>query len=148
MAERVLMKGNEAIAEAAIRAGCRHYFGYPITPQTEIAAYMAKKMPKIGGVFLQEFLCIGKAASLAIQDASEAREGIRELVSSFYRFLCKVQDRRDGKRSRNGGAQAFGHILQAAQGSFDFFDTFRKSTVIQGCAECHLAIMCQRISPL
>ena len=54
MAERVLMKGNEAIAEAAIRAGCRHYFGYPITPQTEIAAYMAKKLPKIGGVFLQE----------------------------------------------------------------------------------------------
>ena len=47
------MKGNEAIAEAAIRSGCRHYFGYPITPQTEIAAYMAKKMPKIGGVFLQ-----------------------------------------------------------------------------------------------
>ena len=47
------MKGNEAIAEAAIIAGCRHYFGYPITPQTEIAAYMAKKMPKIGGVFLQ-----------------------------------------------------------------------------------------------
>ena len=53
MAERVLMKGNEAIADAAIRAGCRHYFGYPITPQTEIAAYMAKKLPKIGGVFLQ-----------------------------------------------------------------------------------------------
>ena len=53
MEQRVLMKGNEAIAEAAIRAGCRHYFGYPITPQTEIAAYMAKKMPKIGGVFLQ-----------------------------------------------------------------------------------------------
>ena len=53
MAQRILMKGNEAIAEAAIRAGCRHYFGYPITPQTEIAAYMAKKMPKIGGVFLQ-----------------------------------------------------------------------------------------------
>ena len=53
MAERVLMKGNEAIAEAAIQAGCRHYFGYPITPQTEVAAYMAKKMPKIGGVFLQ-----------------------------------------------------------------------------------------------
>lgn len=47
------MKGNEAIAEAAILAGCRHYFGYPITPQTEIAAYMAKKMPKIGGTFLQ-----------------------------------------------------------------------------------------------
>lgn len=53
MADKVLMKGNEAIAEAAIIAGCRHYFGYPITPQTEIAAYMAKRMPKIGGCFLQ-----------------------------------------------------------------------------------------------
>ena len=53
MAEKVLMKGNEAIAEAAIIAGCKHYFGYPITPQTEIAAYMSKKMPKIGGTFLQ-----------------------------------------------------------------------------------------------
>ncbi|MBR6917871.1 MAG: 3-methyl-2-oxobutanoate dehydrogenase subunit VorB [Clostridia bacterium] len=53
MADKVLMKGNEAIAEAAIHAGCRHYFGYPITPQTEVAAYMAKVMPKIGGTFLQ-----------------------------------------------------------------------------------------------
>ena len=53
MGEKVLMKGNEAIAEAAIRAGCRHYFGYPITPQTEVAAYMSKRMPKIGGTFLQ-----------------------------------------------------------------------------------------------
>ena len=53
MADKVLMKGNEAIAEAAIQAGCLHYFGYPITPQTEIAAYMAKRMPKIGGTFLQ-----------------------------------------------------------------------------------------------
>lgn len=53
MADKVLMKGNEAIAEAAIQAGCRLFFGYPITPQTEVAAYMAKRMPKIGGVFLQ-----------------------------------------------------------------------------------------------
>ena len=53
MTEKVLMKGNEAIAEAAILAGCRYYFGYPITPQTEVAAYMAKRMPKIGGTFLQ-----------------------------------------------------------------------------------------------
>lgn len=53
MSEKVLMKGNEAIAEAAIMAGCRHYFGYPITPQTEIAAYMSKRMPQIDGVFLQ-----------------------------------------------------------------------------------------------
>ena len=47
------MKGNEALAEAAIQAGCRHFFGYPITPQTEVAAYMAKRMPKIGGTYLQ-----------------------------------------------------------------------------------------------
>ncbi|MDO5396382.1 MAG: 3-methyl-2-oxobutanoate dehydrogenase subunit VorB [bacterium] len=53
MGEKVLMKGNEAIGEAAIRSGCRHFFGYPITPQTELSAYMAKKMPKIGGTFLQ-----------------------------------------------------------------------------------------------
>ncbi len=53
MSEKVLMKGNEALAEAAIMAGCRHYFGYPITPQTEVAAYMSRRMPKIGGVFLQ-----------------------------------------------------------------------------------------------
>ena len=51
--EKILMKGNEAIAEAAIQAGCRYFFGYPITPQNEIPAYMAKNLPKVGGVFLQ-----------------------------------------------------------------------------------------------
>jgi 2-oxoglutarate/2-oxoacid ferredoxin oxidoreductase subunit alpha len=50
---RILMKGNEAIGEAAIIAGCRHYFGYPITPQNEIPAYMSLRMPKVGGTFLQ-----------------------------------------------------------------------------------------------
>ena len=53
MSEKVLMKGNEAIAESAIRAGCKFFFGYPITPQTELAAYMAKRMPKEGGTYLQ-----------------------------------------------------------------------------------------------
>lgn len=53
MSNKVLMKGNEAIGEAAIRANCKCFFGYPITPQTEISAYMSKKMPKIGRVFLQ-----------------------------------------------------------------------------------------------
>lgn len=53
MAEKVLMKGNEALAEAAMRAGCRFFFGYPITPQTELAAYMSKRMEKVGGTFLQ-----------------------------------------------------------------------------------------------
>ncbi len=53
MGEKFLMKGNEAIAEAAIRNGCIHFFGYPITPQTEVSAYMSKVLPKIGGTFLQ-----------------------------------------------------------------------------------------------
>ena len=47
------MKGNEALAEAAIRAGCKCFFGYPITPQTELSEYLSKQMPKRGGVFLQ-----------------------------------------------------------------------------------------------
>lgn len=53
MAERVMMKGNEAIAEGAIRAGCRFFFGYPITPQNEVPEYMSRRMPEIGGTFIQ-----------------------------------------------------------------------------------------------
>jgi len=53
MGEKILMKGNEAVAEAAIRAGCRHYFAYPITPQSELIEHMAKRMPQVGGTFLQ-----------------------------------------------------------------------------------------------
>ena len=53
MSPRVLMTGNDAIAEGAIRAGCDGYFGYPITPQNEISAYMAKCMPELGRVFMQ-----------------------------------------------------------------------------------------------
>ncbi len=50
---RELYKGNEAVAEAAVRAGCRAYFGYPITPQNEIPEYMSVRMPEVGGAFLQ-----------------------------------------------------------------------------------------------
>lgn len=53
MDERRLMKGNEAIGEAAIAAGCRFFFGYPITPQTELPEYMAKRLPAVDGVYLQ-----------------------------------------------------------------------------------------------
>jgi TPP-dependent indolepyruvate ferredoxin oxidoreductase alpha subunit len=48
---KVLMKGNEAIGEAAIRAGCLNYFAYPITPQSEVAEYLSARMPEVGGVF-------------------------------------------------------------------------------------------------
>lgn len=50
---KTLMKGNEALAEAAIRAGCKAFFGYPITPQNEVPAYMAEHLPLRGGVYLQ-----------------------------------------------------------------------------------------------
>ncbi len=50
---RILMKGNEALAEAAVRAGCRAYFGYPITPQNEVGEYLSRRLPEAGGVFLQ-----------------------------------------------------------------------------------------------
>lgn len=50
---RVLMKGCEAIAEAAVRAGCRFFAGYPITPQNEIPEYFARRLPEVGGNFVQ-----------------------------------------------------------------------------------------------
>ncbi len=51
---KVLMKGNEALSEAAIRAGATLYFGYPITPQNEVGEYMSRRLPTIpGGAFIQ-----------------------------------------------------------------------------------------------
>jgi 2-oxoglutarate ferredoxin oxidoreductase subunit alpha len=78
MTERVLMKGNEALAEAAIQAGCRHFFGYPITPQTEINAYLSRRMPKIGGHYLQAESEI--AAINMVLGAASA--GVRAMTSS------------------------------------------------------------------
>jgi len=74
----VLMKGNEALAEAAIKAGCKHFFGYPITPQTEISAYMSKRMPKVGGTFLQAESEV--AAINMVLGAAAA--GVRAMTSS------------------------------------------------------------------
>jgi len=78
MAEKIIMKGNEALAEAAIGAGCRHFFGYPITPQTEVAAYMSKRLPKVGGMFLQAESEV--AAINMVLGASAA--GVRVMTSS------------------------------------------------------------------
>ena len=75
---KVLMKGNEALAEAAIRAGCRHFFGYPITIQTELAAYMSKRMPKVGGTYLQAESEIS-AINMVLGAASA---GVRAMTSS------------------------------------------------------------------
>jgi 2-oxoglutarate/2-oxoacid ferredoxin oxidoreductase subunit alpha len=76
--ERVLMKGNEAIAEAAIAAGCDAYFGYPITPQAELLEWMARRMPEEGRVFVQ-----AESELAAINMAlGAAAAGARVLVSS------------------------------------------------------------------
>ena len=53
MGEKVLMKGNEAIAEAAVRGGCRFFAGYPITPQNEIPEYLSWRLNEVGGAFVQ-----------------------------------------------------------------------------------------------
>lgn len=53
MAEKILMKGNEALAEAAIVAGCHYFFGYPITPQNEVPEYMSRRLPSVNGAFVQ-----------------------------------------------------------------------------------------------
>ena len=70
MEERILITGNEAAGEAAIRAGCRNYYGYPITPQNELTGYMAEHMPEAGGTFIQAEselaainMCYGTAAA-------------------------------------------------------------------------------------
>ncbi|MEF2918945.1 MAG: 3-methyl-2-oxobutanoate dehydrogenase subunit VorB [Acutalibacteraceae bacterium] len=78
MEDKILMKGNEALAEAAIQAGCRHFFGYPITPQTEVAAYMAKRMPQVNGTYLQAESEIA-AANMVL---GAAGAGVRAMTSS------------------------------------------------------------------
>lgn len=76
--ERVLMKGCEAIAEAAVRAGCRFFAGYPITPQNEIPEYLARRMPEVGGQFLQ-----GESEVASVNMVyGAASTGIRSMTSS------------------------------------------------------------------
>ena len=78
MPERILMKGNEALAEAAVLAGCLHFYGYPITPQTEINAYLARRLPRIGGTYLQAESEIA-AINMVLGTASA---GLRAMTSS------------------------------------------------------------------
>jgi 2-oxoglutarate/2-oxoacid ferredoxin oxidoreductase subunit alpha len=96
MSDKELLKGNEALAEAAIRAGCRAFFSYPITPATEILEYMAVRMPQVGGVFVQPeselasinmvigAACAGERAmtSSSSTGISLMQEGISSLAAS------------------------------------------------------------------
>ncbi len=72
------MRGNDAIAEAAIQAGCRFYAGYPITPQNEIPEYMSRRMPEVGGTFIQAESEL--AAINMVYGAAAA--GVRSMTSS------------------------------------------------------------------
>jgi len=85
---KVLMKGCEAIAEAAIKAGGRGYFCYPITPQTEVAEYLARRMPEVGGVFLQAESEV--AASNMIFGAASA--GVRVFTTSSSPGISLMQE--------------------------------------------------------
>jgi len=76
--EKTLMKGTDAIGEAAIQAGCRCYFGYPITPQNEVPEYMSRRMDEVGGVFLQ-----GESEIASINMVlGAAASGVRAMTSS------------------------------------------------------------------
>jgi len=94
---KVLMKGNEAIAEAAVRAGCLNYFAYPITPQSEVAEYLSKRLPEVGGVFLQgesevavSYMIFGAAACGARVFTTSSSPGI-SLMSEGISYITAAQ---------------------------------------------------------
>ncbi|MDR3210086.1 MAG: 3-methyl-2-oxobutanoate dehydrogenase subunit VorB [Oscillospiraceae bacterium] len=97
MSEKVLMKGNEAFAEAAIRGGARFYFGYPITPQSEIPEYMSRELPRRGGTFLQAEselgainMAYGAGAAGGSVFISSSSPGIA-LMQEGMSFLCSAE---------------------------------------------------------
>ena len=92
-----LMKGNEAIAEAAIRGGCRAFFGYPITPQNEVPEYLSKRLPEVGGVFIQSEsevaainMVYGAAGSGARAMTSSSSPGI-SLKQEGISYICGAE---------------------------------------------------------
>jgi len=88
MGKRILMRGNEALCEGALIAGCRYYFGYPITPQNEVPAYMARRMPEIGGTFLQ---AESELASISMVWGASAA-GKRVMTSSSSPGISLMQE--------------------------------------------------------
>lgn len=94
---KVLMKGNEAIGEAAIRAGALNYFAYPITPQTEVAEYLSRRLPEIGGMFLQGesevavvYMIFGAAACGARVFTTSSSPGV-SLMSEGLSYITAAQ---------------------------------------------------------
>ncbi len=94
---KVLMKGNEAIGEAAIRAGCLNYFAYPITPQSEVAEYLVRRLPEVGGVFLQgesevavSYMILGAAAAGVRVFTTSSSPGI-SLMSEGVSYIAGME---------------------------------------------------------
>jgi len=92
---KVLMKGNEAIGEAAIRAGCTNYFAYPITPQSEVAEYLSRRLPEVDGVFLQGesevavgYMIFGAAACGARVMTTSSSPGISLMSEALSYITC------------------------------------------------------------
>ncbi len=125
---KVLMKGNEAIGEGAIRAGCRYFFGYPITPQSELPHYLAKRMPEVGGVFLQAeseissinmvYGAAGTGARVMTSSSSPGislmQEGISYLVGA--ELPCVIVNIMRGGPGLGNIAPAQGDYFQAVKG--------------------------------
>src|SRR5512136_2071003 len=78
LSNRLFVKGNEAVAMAALEAGCRYYFGYPITPQSDIPEYLSRELPKVGGTFIQ---AESEIASINMLLGASAT-GVRAMTSS------------------------------------------------------------------
>ena len=92
-----LMKGNEAIGEAALKAGCRNFFAYPITPQNEVAEYLSRRMPEVGGTFLQaeselgaSNMVFGAAATGELAFTTSSSPGI-SLMSEALSYIAGAQ---------------------------------------------------------
>ena len=97
MSKKVLMKGNEAFAEAAMRGGCCYYFGYPITPQNEIPEYMSRELPKRDGYFIQAeselaavYMAYGAGAAGGRVFITSSSPGIA-LMQEGFSFMCSAQ---------------------------------------------------------
>lgn len=128
MNKKILMKGNEAAAEAAIIAGCRYYFGYPITPQNEIPEYMSKRLPEVGGTFIQAEsetaainMVFGAAAAGARSMTSSSSPGIslkQEGISylAAAQLPCVVIDVTRGGPGLGNIAGSQGDYFQATRG--------------------------------
>jgi 2-oxoglutarate/2-oxoacid ferredoxin oxidoreductase subunit alpha len=128
---KILLKGNHAVVEGAIKAGCRYFFGYPITPQNEVLEWMSNRMPDVGGVFLQAEsevsamnMVLGAAATgVRVMAASSGpgmdlkQEGIGNMVA--HRFPCvivNIQRGGPGNGALHPAQQDYNQVIRGGRG--------------------------------